>query len=70
MMWSKSCPRCHGDLFLDSDLREEFVNCLQCGAALTESQVRLLRLPQRRLPVATVGDMGIRVGKAAPQQAA
>ena len=31
MMWLKGCPKCHGDLYLDSDGYGTFVECLQCG---------------------------------------
>ncbi len=31
-MWNfKSCPRCHGDVFVDEDLDRSYVKCLQCG---------------------------------------
>ena len=38
MMWLKSCPRCRGDLILDSDYYGHFVSCVQCGASLDKSQ--------------------------------
>jgi DNA-directed RNA polymerase subunit M/transcription elongation factor TFIIS len=32
MMWKfKSCPKCAGDLFVDSDMNGWYVECLQCG---------------------------------------
>jgi DNA-directed RNA polymerase subunit M/transcription elongation factor TFIIS len=32
MMWRfKSCPKCEGDLFIDSDANGWYVQCLQCG---------------------------------------
>jgi DNA-directed RNA polymerase subunit M/transcription elongation factor TFIIS len=32
MMWRfKSCPKCEGDLFIDSDMNGWYVQCLQCG---------------------------------------
>lgn len=43
MMWLKACPRCCGDLHLDSDHFGEFVSCLQCGMILSESQEGSLR---------------------------
>jgi DNA-directed RNA polymerase subunit M/transcription elongation factor TFIIS len=31
-MWRyKSCPRCHGDIFVDEDVDTTYVKCLQCG---------------------------------------
>ncbi len=38
MMWLKSCPRCRGDLILDSDYYGHFVSCIQCGASLDKTQ--------------------------------
>jgi len=43
-MWLGACPRCRGDLVLESDLFGEFVSCLQCGTILNESQEGSLRL--------------------------
>ncbi len=48
MMWRKACPRCGGDLFLDSDLHGDFISCIQCGAVMDESQVRWLSVLARR----------------------
>ena len=31
MFGFKLCPRCHGDIFLDSDSDEWLLMCLQCG---------------------------------------
>ena len=31
MFFFKACPKCHGDLYLDSDGYGTFVECLQCG---------------------------------------
>jgi hypothetical protein len=56
MMWLKSCPRCRGDLVLDSDYYGQYVSCIQCGASLDKSQQGILeqRLfvdrPAGRLP--------------------
>ena len=38
MMWLKSCPRCRGDLVLDSDYYGRYVSCIQCGASLDKSE--------------------------------
>lgn len=42
MLWSKSCPRCRGDLALDRDLDGWFIGCIQCGAVLNERQKRAI----------------------------
>lgn len=42
MMWLEACPRCRGDLFLDSDAYGRFVSCIQCGNILDKSQERAL----------------------------
>ena len=32
VMWKfKSCPRCGGDIFVDSDQHSWYEQCLQCG---------------------------------------
>ncbi len=31
MIWFKACPKCQGDLCLDSDHFGKFKTCLQCG---------------------------------------
>ena len=31
MFFFKACPKCHGDLYLDSDGYGTFLECLQCG---------------------------------------
>lgn len=31
MYFLKQCPRCSGDLVIDSDQHGDFVSCLQCG---------------------------------------
>ncbi len=38
MYMFKGCPRCHGDLFKNSDSYGEFVLCLQCGYYLTDRE--------------------------------
>jgi hypothetical protein len=35
MFWQKSCPRCKGDLYQDSDVSGIYVACFQCGHYLT-----------------------------------
>lgn len=43
MMWLKACPRCRGDLFLDSDYYGNYVCCIQCGHTLDESRQSVLQ---------------------------
>ena len=31
MFFFKACPKCHGDLYEDSDGYGAFLECLQCG---------------------------------------
>ncbi len=31
MIKLKACPKCHGDLYLESDQYGRYMNCLQCG---------------------------------------
>ena len=38
MFWIKGCPKCHGDLYRDSDLYGSYVACLQCSRYLTEAE--------------------------------
>ena len=43
----KSCPRCHGDVFVDNDDdRNTAENCLQCGA-----RIYIRRKPQKEFLV-------------------
>ena len=43
MMWLKSCPRCRGDLILDSDYYGNYVSCIRCGASLDRSEQTTLQ---------------------------
>jgi hypothetical protein len=36
MMWFKACPRCRGDMFMDSDYYGPVVSCIQCGHTLQQ----------------------------------
>ena len=38
MFWFKSCSKCHGDLYRDSDLYGTFISCMQCGHYLTQAE--------------------------------
>lgn len=42
MMWPEACPRCRGDLSLDSGAYGYFVGCTECGSVLTGPQERVL----------------------------
>ena len=38
-MLFKGCPKCHGDLHVDSDLYGTYIQCLQCGFTLDMATV-------------------------------
>ena len=38
MFWFKSCPKCHGDLYRDSDVYGSYVACVQCSHYLTGAE--------------------------------
>ncbi|MCL5074540.1 MAG: hypothetical protein M1136_02660 [Chloroflexi bacterium] len=42
MMWLKACPRCGGDLFVEDDVGESYIICLQCGYVLPQAQAERL----------------------------
>ena len=37
---TRKCPKCHGNIFIDSDYHEG--NCLQCGYSIPLAQLRAL----------------------------
>ncbi len=43
MHLTKSCPRCHGDVYFDRDHDGAWFACYQCGHILTQSQILLLQ---------------------------
>jgi hypothetical protein len=45
MIWPRACPRCRGDLALESDPFGEFMCRFQCRMILNESQEGSLRTP-------------------------
>jgi Zn-finger nucleic acid-binding protein len=69
MMWLKACPRCRGDLFLESDEYGRFVNCIQCGGVLDKAQEdRLFQVTAqlaRRKPQAASAPHAVASGGAA-----
>ena len=38
MFWIKGCPKCHGDLYSDTDEYGTYVACIQCAHYLTETE--------------------------------
>ena len=54
MFWFKSCPKCHGDLYQDSDTYGTYISCLQCGHYLTEADETGLELSTSRVDMAPV----------------
>jgi DNA-directed RNA polymerase subunit M/transcription elongation factor TFIIS len=56
----KACPRCNGDLYLDSDYYGYFLGCIQCGHTLDKSQEALfMRLEVSRLRERLRASVGI-----------
>ena len=55
MFWFKTCPRCHGDLYGNSDVYGSYVACLQCSHYLSEAEEARLGLsgaqPEHAIPV-------------------
>ncbi len=49
MFWFKACPRCHGDLYQETDAYGPYVTCLQCSHYLTVAEEAWLKLPTSRL---------------------
>ncbi|NQW21849.1 MAG: hypothetical protein HQ475_00225 [SAR202 cluster bacterium] len=43
MFWLKSCPKCHGDLYDNTDVYGSYIDCLQCGHYLTSIEDAELR---------------------------
>ena len=57
MYWFKQCPRCSGDLVVESDVYGTFVSCMQCGmckdvpsADVDPSQISLEPAPAPKVP--------------------
>ncbi len=44
MFWFKSCPKCHGDLYRDSDTFGTYIACMQCSHYLNEADETRLEL--------------------------
>lgn len=57
MLYFKSCPRCKGDIHLDTDSYGTYAKCLQCGFSrdFPAKDAKIVRGPQvRTLPAAPV----------------
>ena len=48
MFWFNSCPKCHGDLFRDTDPHGPYMACVQCGHYLSEAEEACIN--QQRVP--------------------
>ena len=44
MFWFKSCPKCQGDLYRDSDIYGTYIACMQCSHYLTEVEEATVEL--------------------------
>ncbi len=54
MFWFKSCPKCHGDLYQDSDTYGTYIACMQCSHYLTEADEMRLELSTSKSGMAPV----------------
>lgn len=68
MLLLKACPRCHGDLTMDSDARCSYLYCLQCGHVLSREQERALGVRPSRRGLAHLAGNRAHVGTAHPRQ--
>ncbi len=59
MFWFKGCPKCHGDLYSDSDLYGSYVACLQCSRYLTQAEEARLDLSGTQLEPAVLVSIGL-----------
>jgi reverse gyrase len=50
MIYSKACPRCHGDLYEERDRWGNYIACAQCGKHLNRNEETALKAA-RYLPV-------------------
>ena len=49
MFWFKGCPKCHGDLYSDTDVYGSYAACIQCSHYLTEAEEARLGLSGAQL---------------------
>lgn len=54
MFWFKSCPKCQGDLYRDSDTYGTYIACMQCSHYLAEAEETRLELSTSKLSMAPV----------------
>ncbi len=54
MFWFKSCPKCHGDLYQDSDTFGTYIACMQCSHYLTEADEARLELSSSSMDLGPV----------------
>ncbi len=54
MFWFKSCPKCHGDLYRDSDAYGTYIACMQCSHYLTQADETRLELSTSKLAMSPV----------------
>ena len=50
MIWFKACPKCQGDLCLDSDHFGKFKTCMQCGYCKDLIEPDRVPVPAIQLP--------------------
>jgi hypothetical protein len=63
MIWSKACPRCNGDLVMESDRWGRYITCVGCGF----TRFRLITSETlRRSREASILDFPIRRTSAGP----
>ncbi len=49
MFWFKSCPKCHGDLYRNSDTYGTYITCMQCSHYLTQIEEAMVGLSSNTL---------------------
>ncbi len=59
MFWFKGCPKCHEDLYRDTDVYGSYVACLQCSRYLTEAEEARLDLSGTQLEPAGLVSIGL-----------
>ncbi len=49
MFWFKSCPKCRGDLYRNSDAYGTYIACMQCSHYLSQVEEARVELSTGRL---------------------
>jgi hypothetical protein len=72
MIWLKACPRCRGDLTLQSDMYGSYLACIQCGGEFEEAEFRKVSASAPYVSTArsVPGPAGRRLGAQTPAMAA